>query len=314
MSRKQRKTVIQQINERFNEITRYGVKRQDLKAYGSADRFITSVNTRKCYQREITKFCQWCLKEYDIKKVDQMVDYAPLYMNKLIKEQKSPRTQKTVAAAMNKFYGDNLGLKTQSFSRSQITRSRYPVKSLSHFSEDNNKDLVEFCRHTGLRRSELIKSTYNPRTQDVTLKDCQKYNIKGISLIEKEGQYYIHNVVGKGGKHRDVLILDNYSPVIERIRGLKVNEPLFEKVHSKAPIHSYRADYGCSLYQHIEPQLNIDEEYISPFDNKKKKRDYICRTDKAGEVYNRLALEIVSQNLGHNRESEPPASYLYKIS
>lgn len=57
MSRKQRKTVKQQINERFDDITRYGVKRQDLKAYGSADRFITSVNTRKCYQREITKFC-----------------------------------------------------------------------------------------------------------------------------------------------------------------------------------------------------------------------------------------------------------------
>lgn len=312
MSRKQRKTVKQQINERFDDITRYGVKRHDLKAYGSADRFITSVNTRKCYQREITKFCDWCRKEYDIKYIDQMKDYCQFYIDKMINEDKSARTQKTIASAMNKFYGEDLDLKTQSYCRSDIKRSRYPTQSLTHFSEDNNKELVEFCKHTGLRRSELTKSRYNPKTENISLKDCQKFNIKGISIIQKDDHYYIHNVIGKGGKHRDVRILDDFNPAIERIKGLKPNQPLFEKVHSKAPIHSYRSDYACALYNELSEQLETPEYYISPYDSKKKKRDYICRTDKAGEVYNRLALEIVSQNLGHNRESEPPASYLYK--
>lgn len=48
---------------------------------------------------------------------------------------------------------------------------------------------------------------------------------------------------------------------------------------------------------------------VSKISNKKER--YSMRKDRAGEVYDRVAMQIVSKNLGHTRVSVIAQSYLY---
>ena len=43
----------------------------------------------------------------------------------------------------------------------------------------------------------------------------------------------------------------------------------------------------------------------------RQKERYIMRKERAGEVYDKQAMEIVSKNLGHNRISVIAQSHLY---
>lgn len=76
---------------------------------------------------------------------------------------------------------------------------------------------------------------------------------------------------------------------------------VFPYVHSKADIHGYRAIYASRLYKNM----------ARPVESLKAPEKYICRKDKAGVVYDKKAMQIVSQALGHNRISVIANSYLH---
>ena len=76
---------------------------------------------------------------------------------------------------------------------------------------------------------------------------------------------------------------------------------LFPKLNSNYDNHYYRAVYAQRLYDEYKRK----EKDIPP------KERYIMRKERAGEVYDKQAMEIVSKNLGHNRISVIAQSYLY---
>ena len=76
---------------------------------------------------------------------------------------------------------------------------------------------------------------------------------------------------------------------------------LFPKLNSNYDNHYYRAVYAQRLYDEYKRK----EKDIPP------KERYIMRKERAGEVYDKQAMEIVSRNLGHNRISVIAQSYLY---
>lgn len=88
-------------------------------------------------------------------------------------------------------------IKTDERLRANIKRSRGNKKRDTHFSETKNKELVEFCCATGLRRAELSA-------------------LIGNCLKEEDGKYYIIVRSGsKGGKYREAPVIGNIDFVVQ---------------------------------------------------------------------------------------------------
>ena len=107
----------------------------------------------------------------------------------------------------------------------------------------------------------------------------------------------------KGGKPRIVEICGisegETKMIVEWIQSREGK--LFPKLNTNYDNHYYRAVYAQRLYDRYKRK----EKDIPP------RERYIMRKERAGEVYDKLAMEIVSKNLGHNRISVIAQSYLY---
>ena len=115
----------------------------------------------------------------------------------------------------------------------------------------------------------------------------------GDKLIEKDGKYYIKVDVGsKGGRYREAPVTGHVNEVVERMRAAGTGK-VFEKIPNGADIHSYRGDYCTAIYKAHER----DPKTINPSER------YCCRGDLKGTWYDRRAMKIASEALGHSRIS-----------
>ncbi len=167
--------------------------------------------------------------------------------------------------------------------RAEIKRSRLPAKRDAHFSVKRNADLINFCRSTGLRRSEVEE-------------------LRGDDYTFENGEMYIHVRHGKGGKERYAVVIGDIEPIL-RLMERAGDGKVFPRVHSAADIHAYRAQYAAELYSQL----------ARPVKTIPKSQRYYCRLDKKSVVYDRRAMKTVSQMLGHNRINVIAENYLYTI-
>lgn len=232
------------------------------------------------YQHNSCTFVKWCKAKYKCKTLE---DCRP-YVNDWIKSltHYSPYTQKAYVCAVAKLYNcTSLDFTaTPTRHRTDITRSRSDTKRDKNFSMENHKEFIAFCRGTGLRKSEL---------------EC----LRGDQLLYKNGQYYIAVTRGaKGGRYREAPIISDIDAIVARI-----NEAGTNKVWDYVPdldIHSYRSEYCCEIYRNHARSINEIP----------KKERYICRSDLKGVIYDKKAMLISSQCLGHNRISVIAGHYL----
>ena len=205
---------------------------------------------------------------------------AKRYITEYINTFDSAWTQATKLAALAKVYGvsstDLMELPKRK--REDICKNRFTTKREETISYKNNKEIIEFCLHTGLRRFEIE-------------------HLKGKDFFSKNNKYYIH-IKGKGGKIREVPIAD--PSIIEVLKSTPKGQLVFGKVNSHLPIHKYRSEYATKLYK----------ELARPIEQVPIKERYYCRLDRAGEVFDKKAMAIVSKNLGHNRLSVIAGHYL----
>lgn len=167
-----------------------------------------------------------------------------------------------------------------------MKRSRYTVASDKHISEATERRLARFTSATGLRRSEMTRITSD-------------------DLFIENGKAYLNVTKGtKGGKARVVEIMgsskEETDDIVRFIQSKKGR--LFPKLHSNFDNHFYRGAYAMRLYQHYAR----NEKDIPRADR------YVMRKDRAGETYDKRAMQIVTKNLGHNRISVIAQSYLYQ--
>ena len=123
----------------------------------------------------------------------------------------------------------------------------------------------------------------------------------GSATQHADGNWYIDNLKGKGGKIRSVPILNNDPDIINKISNTPSSDLVWGPVHSAADIHGYRADYAKALYNQNERDL----------DQLKFSEKYYCKNDMAGTSFDRQAMQIVSNALGHNRIGIIAQNYLY---
>mgnify|MGYP000970289089 CR=1 FL=1 len=250
---------------------------------------IYSKSTCDNYKKWCLKFAEWEREKYPQKEYKNLDNIPKEHVGKWIKESidkgESGYTTRLKAAAIAKIfkchtYDFNIKLPSKRNDRSTIKRSRNAVDYDSHFSEKNNKDSLDFCDATGLRRSEVAQ-----------IKPEQiKKNIKGNVILDfKTKKEY--RVMTKGGRGRIVHPLYNTYNIILKAKNLaeKTGQAtVFKKIHHAMDVHSCRRYYAQHKYKEVIEQYKL------------KVLDYICR-DGSGRRYNKKALRIVSENLGHSR-------------
>ncbi|MBR2131940.1 MAG: tyrosine-type recombinase/integrase [Oscillospiraceae bacterium] len=164
------------------------------------------------------------------------------------------------AAALGKLFQKkttDFGVTLPKRHRSDVTQHRGSTNA-SKFSEKRNRDLVDFCKATGLRRRE-VKSL---RTSDV--------------WKTSDGCVLVHVRAGKGGKERIVQSL-NHCPLEiasakSAVSGGGESAPLFDRVPIRTPIHMYRRDYAQKLYRSL----------ARPMDSLSRCEVYRCQRDMSG--------------------------------
>ena len=266
-----------------------GSKRSEDKAEADTKNKIYSKATFKTYKQQFKHFADW-LKEAHPEAVtlEDARGFVDEYLRHLIELERSAYSISTAKAAIAKIMGVEATqfIATPPRLRADIKRSRGEAVRDKHISDKKEEELARFTSATGLRRKEMTM-------------------IKSDDLFFKNGQAYLNITRGtKGGKPRVAKIVgkteEETKEIVEWIQSK--DGRLFNKLSSNYDNHYYRATYANRLYN----QLKRDTDKI-PFEQR-----YIMRKDRAGEVYDKQAMLMVSNALGHNRISVIVQSYLYQ--
>lgn len=147
-----------QINERFIKIMApvdYG--RNEAKKDGKELDLIFAKNTLNNYKQFCNHFAQYVNeRDASARSLDDAKKYVEEYIDSLRARNLSASTQKSYLSALRKLYDEDFeNIKTDARCRAEIVRSRNETLSNRKFSEEKHADFVDFCKHTGLRRSEV---------------------------------------------------------------------------------------------------------------------------------------------------------------
>lgn len=266
----------------------FGTKRSTDKMNASTQDKIYSKNTFETYKRQSRYFADWLEKNYpDVKTIEQAREYVDKYLLYLIEVGKKPCSIATTKAALVKVYQTDASafVETPARTRASITRSRLDVAQDSHISEKTEARLSRFTSATGLRRAEMLKITSD-------------------DLFFENGKAYLNVTRGtKGGKSRIVEIVGlsdgDTKDIVEWIQGQKGR--LFPHITKHYDNHHYRSVYARRVY----------DRYARREKDIPQSERYVMRKDRAGEVFDKLAMAVTSKNLGHNRIDVIAQSYLY---
>ena len=285
-NRKKIGSLLHQLKTSLDGKLAIGQSKYNAKLDGTADDKIFSWNTYRTYLKQGNYFMDYCKEKHNCKTLEECKDHLEEYF-KFRKGQKlSNYTLKLDAAALSKIFDIDKDTREKIFQsdkreRANIVRSRRKTKRDKHFSLEKNINLVEFCKSTGLRRSELAALT-------------------GDKLLFRENMPFIKvDTATKGGRLRVIPVVHNQELVIQMMKKAGKGK-VFEKIHNAADIHSYRRDYCTEVYN----------MYARKNEDIPKPDRYVCRKDKKGKVYDKAAMEIASMCLGHNRISVIAGHYL----
>lgn len=257
-------------------------------------RGIYSHSTFKNYMRVGARFNEWVLeKGYKANSTEQAIRrYGIEYLESLENRGLSLHTVAQAKSFMGKMLDREIDYKIPPLRGEDATKGRAMSERFRGFDEVRNADLVLIAKATGGRRGDLEKLT----TDDFIR---EKGIITGVEFKQS-----------KGGRDRFSPILPKYQKEVtklinERERALKdtYNKEIFERIHSKANIHSYRREYARELYKECENNKSYRDYLIEQY--KQRKHIYNGNKDlyktKDGNEYDRKSLFVTSQSLGHNR-------------
>lgn len=284
-NREKKGSLLHQVKIALDEKLAIGESKFEDKKIGATADKIYSWNTYKTYLKHNIYFIQWAKETHQIKSLDEGKKYVNEWLEMREKQGLSAYTVKLETSALMKLYSISSEdiYKSKARYRANINRSRGEKVRDKHFSEENHKDLVRFCRATGLRRAELQQ-------------------LRGNDLVEINGELFIAVIRGsKGGRHRNIPLTFDKA-FIEGLMKSKGEDKVFEKIPNGADIHSYRAEYATRLYKALARDVN----------SLPKSEKYHCRKDLKGICYDKKAMLEVSQALGHNRISVIAGHYIRK--
>lgn len=266
-----------------------GTKRSKDKSEADTKNKIYSKATFQTYKQQFKHFADWLEKAHpEAKTLEDAREFVDAYLRHLIELERSAYSISTAKAAIAKVMGVEATqfIATPPRLRADIKRSRGVAERDKHISDKKEEELARFTSATGLRRKEMTM-------------------IKAEDLFFKNGQAYLNiNKGTKGGKPRVAKIVGKTDAetkeIVKWIQSKKGR--LFNKLSSNYDNHYYRATYANRLYNQLKRDI----------DDIPTQERYVMRKERAGEVYDKQAMLLVSKALGHNRISVIAQSYLYQ--
>lgn len=277
---------------------------------GSADKKIHSYSTNKNYMKTMNLFVEFA-KESGAKNRDNLDDvlekYGSKFLDDLVEKGRAGNTVQSYRSALNKYSRNDLVIDVKNtevpvIKDTEISNNNTPYEetiSSKHFSEENNRNLINMVIGTGARR-------------------CGFDNLKKSDFFYENDVMYV-NLLEKHGKERTAPVLKEYQEDIEKFLTTKRDDELvFSRVHKHAPMHRMRALYSKKLYSEvIQDKMLYDrlkEKYPErksfAYESKIKSDMYYSKnTDFEGK---RDDIYLVSQALGHNRLEVVVTRYMAK--
>ena len=336
------KSLKQQVKECLDSKLAIGKSKFAAKLSGTHKNYIFSWDTYRSYLKHCCYFVKWSKQQpidpilgHKPRTLDECRIFAERWIQDGIDRGLSAYTLKLQLSALAKLYGcrtTDFDIRTPARRRKNIKRSRGTAARDKHFSVENNRDLITFCKCTGLRRAELMQ-------------------IRGTDLIMHEGRFCLDIKRGtKGGRLRISPIIGSSEEIetVKRICAEAGTNKVCPKPNENADIHSYRAEYATRIYNACKREFSeFKNERLIVYKNKvvdsyktsNGRRDvkrfahlyceetgrermlpgyrdvscaYYCRSDLKGAIYDRRALFEASQALGHNRETVAAQNYIKK--
>ena len=328
------KDLHQQAYDRLNGMQAFGESKKEAIANGTDRGKIFSFNTYQTYWKHTKYFLKY-IKE--VHPECTTLKSAKKYVNEWLQlrtdQGLSAWTIQTEAKALSKLYGiqpDDEGyFKPPKRNREDIKRSRGDRVRDRHFSEENNDELVKFCKGTGLRRSELMELRGKDLVTRAQIEDeIARLNAlpagersaaadKRLEMLQDtrlfDEEYFTHVRNGKGGRERLSPIIGRFAgQIIGRIRETPAEEKVWQYVNTNADIHGYRAEYATAIYKtHARPIQDIPYDRVHRGTGRRYQSEvYTCRKDEAGKKLDKAAMLVCSKALGHNRISVVADNYI----
>ena len=328
------KDLHQQAYDRLNGMQAFGESKKEAVANGTDRGKIFSFNTYQTYWKHTKYFLKYIKETHpECTTLKSAKKYVNEWLQMRTDQGLSAWTIQTEAKALSKLYGiqpDDEGyFKPPKRNREDIKRSRGDRVRDRHFSEENNDELVKFCKGTGLRRSELMElrgkdlvtrsqiedeiARLNalPAGERSAAADKRLEMLQDTRLFDEE--YFTHVRNGKGGRERLSPIIGRFAgQIIGRIRETPAEEKVWQYVKTNADIHGYRAEYATAIYKtHARPIQDIPYDRVHRGTGRRYQIEvYTCRKDEAGKKLDKAAMLVCSKALGHNRISVVADNYI----
>lgn len=301
--------------------TRFGESRQEAKAKAIEERKawcaeheekfylkdarvdgIYSHGTFTNYLKVGARFNEWLEAEKgitDTKSIKATARrYGVEYLESLKEREVSYYTIAQAKSCLGKLAEREINYQLEPQRYQEITKGRLTSQRMSLFREDLNKDLVLIAKATGGRRGDLER---------LELKDFVRGKSGEVIGVKFEQS--------KGGRDRFSPILPTYQIAVTRLVDEKERqgkEKVFDRVNSKANIHSYRRFYAQEVYKYTQDHKGYRESLLEAYRglgySLPKEYSEIYRT-KDGRDFDREALFTTSQALGHSRLAVVPNNY-----
>lgn len=328
------KDLHQQAYDRLNGMQAFGESKKEAIANGTDRGKIFSFNTYQTYWKHTKYFLKYIKETHpECTTLKSAKKYVNEWLQLRTDQGLSAWTIQTEAKALSKLYGiqpdDDGYFKPPKRNREDIKRSRGDRVRDRHFSEENNDELVKFCKGTGLRRSELMElrgkdlvtraqieaeiARLNalPAGERSAAADKRLEMLQDTRLFDEE--YFTHVRNGKGGRERLSPIIGQFAgQIIGRIRETPAEEKVWQYVNTNADIHGYRAEYATAIYKaHARPIQDIPYDRVHRGTGRRYQSEvYTCRKDEAGKKLDKAAMLVCSKALGHNRISVVADNYI----
>lgn len=328
------KDLHQQAYDRLNGMLAIGESKKEAVVNGTDREKIFSFNTYQTYWKHTKYFLKYIKEAHpECTTLKSAKKYVNEWLQLRTDQELSAWTIQTEAKALSKLYGiqpdDDRYFKPPKRNRADIKRSRGDRVRDRHFSEENNDELVKFCKGTGLRRSELMEL----RGKDLMTKAQIKAEIvrinalpvgersaavdKRLEMLQDtclfDEEYFTHVRNGKGGRKRLSPIIGQFAgQIIRRIMDTPAEEKVWQYVNTNADIHGYRAEYATAIYKaHARPIQDIPYDRVHRGTGRRYQSEvYTCRKDEAGKKLDKAAMLVCSKALGHNRISVVADNYI----
>ena len=268
------------------------LEQQVLEAFQGRDLAVHTINN---YCRQAGYFVQYCQQYHQCTTLTECRPYADEWL--MSRSHLSPYTQALDAVSLAKLYGGTSSDFYQAGGRDRdsITRSRKKSVRDRFFSEERNRDFVDFCRGTGLTRSELKALTGD------------QLRIEGCSV-------YIEMPSRGQNCTRKVPVIGNVDLIVRMMREAGTGR-VFRKIFVAADIQSYRADYARAIYQMHARDFETCQ--TSPFTGNKHSSGrsygncvYWLRGSRQGQWLDKHAMKMATDTLGLKRFSSYAEHYL----